>query len=307
MRTWRSIPIHDPTALYRLPFPDRRTFPITQAYGGSSITHTTPDTLYAVDFTMPVGTPIIAARAGTIIKVDHTNEYTGQEPILLNKANTIIILHDDGTMALYAHLAPGQPLVNVGQHVSEGQQIAVSGNTGYSTGPHLHFAVLKNTIDGNGAPHLISLSFRFYVGQPPEAFEPRAGLLATANYSTPAISLRLARTDLPPARIMVSDPNNVLHRAPLRTWLAWTGLVLLISTLLLTRYRSTLRPSRHTVISSPTTASTRYTPEQRLLLACHGDRVQTERLIEYETRRAPLISKAEAAHRALQRLERERG
>lgn len=313
--------VHDPTALYRLPFPDGRTFPLTQAYGSPPTTHTTPDSLHAVDFTMPVGTPIVAARAGMIIKVDQSHEYGGHEPALLGKANTVTILHDDGTMALYAHLAPGQPLVNIGQQVSEGQQIAVSGSTGYSTGPHLHFAVLKNDVDPAGFARPISLPFRFYVGHPPEAFEPRVGRMATAHYSTPANSPPLAHTVPTPnsepvmTRIRPSNIRSLPLRdlkgffgvAPFRIWLAWTSLVLLVSALLLARYRSTLRPSLRTAIRSPRTASTPYSPEQRLLLACHGDRAQMERLIEYEKRRAPLISNVEAARRALARLERERG
>jgi murein DD-endopeptidase MepM/ murein hydrolase activator NlpD len=60
------------------------------------------------------------------------------------RANFIRILHDDGTMALYAHLREEGALVRVGQRVRAGQQIGLSGNTGFTTGPHLHFVIQVN-------------------------------------------------------------------------------------------------------------------------------------------------------------------
>jgi murein DD-endopeptidase MepM/ murein hydrolase activator NlpD len=60
------------------------------------------------------------------------------------RANFIRILHADGSMAVYAHLAEHGALVRQGQPVETGQRIGLSGNTGYSTAPHLHFAVQVN-------------------------------------------------------------------------------------------------------------------------------------------------------------------
>jgi murein DD-endopeptidase MepM/ murein hydrolase activator NlpD len=62
-----------------------------------------------------------------------------------NRANLVRIVHDDGSMAVYAHLALESVVVSVGQRVRTGQHLADSGNTGFSTGPHLHFAVQANT------------------------------------------------------------------------------------------------------------------------------------------------------------------
>jgi murein DD-endopeptidase MepM/ murein hydrolase activator NlpD len=59
-------------------------------------------------------------------------------------SNSIRILHDDGSMAVYAHLQVGRAQVYVGMRVQAGQLIAYSGNTGFSSGPHLHFAVQVN-------------------------------------------------------------------------------------------------------------------------------------------------------------------
>src|SRR5690625_5722784 len=60
------------------------------------------------------------------------------------RANFVRILHDDGSMALYAHLDYGGVSVRDGQRVKRGQRIGRSGNTGFSTGPHLHFVVQVN-------------------------------------------------------------------------------------------------------------------------------------------------------------------
>ncbi len=59
-------------------------------------------------------------------------------------ANVVRILHDDGTYAVYAHLNWNSIRVKPGDRVVTGQYIADSGNTGLSSGPHLHFAVLRN-------------------------------------------------------------------------------------------------------------------------------------------------------------------
>jgi murein DD-endopeptidase MepM/ murein hydrolase activator NlpD len=74
----------------------------------------------------------------------------------VDKANHVRIVHPDGTMALYAHLDLASVIVRPGARVRAGQKIARSGNTGFSSGPHLHFAIQQNT-----GLNLISLPFRF--------------------------------------------------------------------------------------------------------------------------------------------------
>ena len=91
-----------------------------------------------------------------------------------DKANHVRILHDDGTMALYAHLDLASVIVRPGARVRAGQKIARSGNTGFSSGPHLHFAIQQNV-----GMKLISVPFRFQSGRrrplEPEANQYSAG------------------------------------------------------------------------------------------------------------------------------------
>jgi murein DD-endopeptidase MepM/ murein hydrolase activator NlpD len=135
---------HHPPRPYRAPFALGAAFMVTQAYP-THITHVTPDSRYAVDFALPDGTPVYAAREGTIIDLRHDAFIGALDPTLLDQANVIEILHDDGTIAVYAHLHWDSIRVHVGQKVRLGEYIADSGNTGFTSGPHLHFAVWRNS------------------------------------------------------------------------------------------------------------------------------------------------------------------
>ncbi|MFE2561535.1 M23 family metallopeptidase [Streptomyces sp. NPDC059352] len=86
------------------------------------------------DFAVPVGTPVKAAGAGTVVKAGPNGG--GDGPAY---GNAIVVKHANGTYSQYAHLSKIK--VNVGQKVGAGQQIALSGNTGNSSGPHLHFEI----------------------------------------------------------------------------------------------------------------------------------------------------------------------
>lgn len=94
--------------------------------------------LYAVDVSMPIGTTIVAARPGRVVAIQETFVDGNGEDL---KENFVFIRHDDGTIARYFHLTHDGALVNVGEAVRQGQPIALSGNTGDSAGPHLHFDV----------------------------------------------------------------------------------------------------------------------------------------------------------------------
>jgi len=86
-----------------------------------------------IDFGAPVGTPIIASAAGTVIISKMNGAWNG------GYGNYIVISHPNGTQTLYAHMSKGT--VSIGEQVSQSERIGYSGNTGLSTGPHLHFEI----------------------------------------------------------------------------------------------------------------------------------------------------------------------
>jgi len=129
---------------YQLPFIATR-FQVTQAPQGR-YSHTDAENRDAIDFALPEGTPVLAARRGKVMQVQGNYTDNGTDPVRDRaRANFIRILHDDGSMAVYAHLRANGVLVRSGQQVEAGQRIGISGNTGYSTAPHLHFVVQANT------------------------------------------------------------------------------------------------------------------------------------------------------------------
>ncbi|MBS4079930.1 peptidoglycan DD-metalloendopeptidase family protein [Pseudomonas rustica] len=137
---------------YRYPLPWRGgPFRLSQGAEGQ-YSHFGPKNRYAMDIAMPVGTPIIAARAGVVVKVENSQSGRGTDP----SGNFVRVLHNDGTMGVYLHLKQGSVSVREGQQVTVGSPLALSGNTGNSSGPHLHFVVQRNTGQG-----LVSIPYQF--------------------------------------------------------------------------------------------------------------------------------------------------
>lgn len=119
--------------------PPVRGFPVSQGFHGK-FSHRGLANAYATDFSSPEGTPVHAARGGTVVKV--VEEYhRGGADAPIEEVNLIRIEHSDQTVAEYAHLRLGGAVAREGQFVAAGSLIGYSGNTGKSTGPHLHFAV----------------------------------------------------------------------------------------------------------------------------------------------------------------------
>ena len=85
-----------------------------------------------IDIGVPSGTPVAAAMEGSVIEASYS-------PIM---GNFVMLRHPAGWQTLYAHLS--SITVKKGQYVARGNRVGLSGNTGYSTGPHLHFTVYKN-------------------------------------------------------------------------------------------------------------------------------------------------------------------
>jgi len=128
---------------YRLPVETPRVR-VDQGFGGS-FSHDDAQNRHALDFAVDEGTPVLAAREGVVLQVESGHAQAGLDRQRYGaRANYVRILHPDGSMALYGHLRPDGVLVRPGQRVDQGQRIALSGNTGYSSAPHLHFVVQVN-------------------------------------------------------------------------------------------------------------------------------------------------------------------
>jgi murein DD-endopeptidase MepM/ murein hydrolase activator NlpD len=173
--------LHDPAATYRLPFQDGQSIIIGQVSGGRITTHNAPDSQYAIDFSIPIGTSVLAARKGRVADIDQHFTKGGRDPSL--KANHVLILHEDGTLGLYSHFSANRITVSIGQWIDAGTLIGYSGNTGYSTGPHLHFAVLTNTRTPDGAAKYISVPVTFVNDAPERAIQLFQDVKLVANYS----------------------------------------------------------------------------------------------------------------------------
>ena len=150
---------HEQEYLYRLPFAVGRQYPVLQGFNGR-YSHQGLDR-YAVDFDVPEGTAIHAARAGVV--ADLENRQRGFDPTFPceSEANYVAILHNDGTTSEYYHLQYGGVRVTLGQRVARGQFLGLSGNTGCSNQPHLHFAVYRATPEARSQ----SLPIRFRTQQ----------------------------------------------------------------------------------------------------------------------------------------------
>lgn len=134
----------DPDLVYRLPFPTGTRYAIGQTFGGR-FSHTDPQNFHAVDFGVEEGTPVLAARDGVVVQVERDfYESGGDRERLAARANYVRVMHEDGTMAVYAHLAFETVVVRPGSVVLAGQRLGDAGATGFATGPHLHFVVQRN-------------------------------------------------------------------------------------------------------------------------------------------------------------------
>lgn len=193
MSSWRIgnfNATHGPDVTYRLPFADGLAFRIAQAFDGPITTHTSPESQYAIDITMPEGTLVLAARAGTVAEVESNHIEGGKSDYLRTRANGVVVTHDDGTMGRYGHFMPGRQLVKPGQRVQAGTPLGYSGNTGYSSGPHLHFAVTRVVVSIAGTLEEESLPLTFYAHNPPVVFKPQAGMMVYADYQNPVSTLQ---------------------------------------------------------------------------------------------------------------------
>lgn len=124
------------TYIYELPFKEGTRHKVVQGYGGMfSHKHKA-----ALDFSMPEGTPIYAARGGIVYSFKDDSNEGGPFSKYEKKANYIILKHNDGSFGCYWHFKKNGVIVKKGI-VIKGQLIGYSGSTGFVLRPHLHFAV----------------------------------------------------------------------------------------------------------------------------------------------------------------------
>ncbi|MFO1501490.1 MAG: M23 family metallopeptidase [Verrucomicrobiota bacterium] len=132
---------HDDTYVYTLPYTPGKAYRVSQGFNGE-YSHFGSDQ-FAIDWRMGAGSPVHAARDGLVVGVKDDSGIGGDDSKYDWDANYILVQHPDGTLGQYVHLLKGGSKVKLGQHVEAGDLLGLSGNTGHSTGPHLHFSVFK--------------------------------------------------------------------------------------------------------------------------------------------------------------------
>ncbi len=134
----------DSSFVYALPFPTGTKRLLVQGYN-SFLSHKNKR---ALDFKMKTGSKVMAARSGVVSSIVANATNGGLKHKYLHMGNYVVIRHTDGTQAYYGHLQYNGALVQVGDSIAQGQLIALSGSTGYSAFPHLHFMVWGKSASG---------------------------------------------------------------------------------------------------------------------------------------------------------------
>ena len=170
-------PFGDPASSdYVLPFPQGRTYNLFQGNCPSNPTWGHFG-WFAYDFDLVTGDTIIASRAGRVRFVREDQPDIGGD-CSGGKENMVFIEHTDGTVMAYVHLTTQGSLVAVGDNVTQGQPIGLSGNSGCSSGPHLHVTLYRA---GNSFDHDDSLPLNYRNALGP--VDANGGLVQGAGYT----------------------------------------------------------------------------------------------------------------------------
>jgi len=167
----------DPAASeYVLPFPVGRSYQIIQGYCPPDPSWGHHD-WFACDFDLVTSDTIVASRAGEVWFVREDQPDIGGN-CSGGKENLVFVRHDDGTVMSYAHMTTNGALVSTGERVEQGQRIGLSGNSGCSSGPHLHVSLHSDTSDLGGTG---SLPFNYRNADGP--LDDNRGLIQDATYT----------------------------------------------------------------------------------------------------------------------------
>lgn len=150
----------EPVPIFQVPFEQGKSYLVVQGFFGDK-THSSNLDRYAIDLAMPVGDRVCAADEGEVIGYFNASKSYA-------RANYVYILHKNGLITDYHHLKAGAK-VSLGQKIAKGECFAESGNTGFSSGAHLHFAVLKMRENGDDA-----YSIPFKIIQPDGVVTPES-------------------------------------------------------------------------------------------------------------------------------------
>lgn len=159
--------------IYDLPYENGKAFKMFQGYNGS-LSHKGEN---ALDFTMPLGTKILAAREGSVVGVVQSNTESCLREECKKYNNYVTVMHSDGSFASYLHIKYNGSAVKIGDAVKKGDVIAYSGDVGYSNGPHLHFVTFQANVEGRK-----TLETRFKTGKGESNILLSEGQVYTRDY-----------------------------------------------------------------------------------------------------------------------------
>lgn len=220
---------------FQLPYAAGSAYLVAQGNAGPYTHETRGPAEFAWDFQMGEGTMLVAAAPGRVVAVESRMSGGGLSDRYAGHANYVLVAHADGRYSLYLHLAQNGALVTPGQRVDAGEGLGLSGSTGFSSGPHLHFQVqgaelprvgqsVPIAFAGVGVPTVGTrpVSQNRHLPSPPEPTVESSSLLVPATgreervslltYQRQPVSVGWAAPGGPPAAAGTAPPTPVRLR-----------------------------------------------------------------------------------------------